>query len=117
MKTTLPRDSRLRLKFQYSAVRSQGISARGPLFRLSYLSREKESTQLGIIVSKRVGSAVIRNTIKRRLREIYRHDRSRLQTHCWLVIIATPKAASTSFQDLEKEWIRLGKKLTIFTTS
>ncbi len=112
---SLSREVRLRLGHQYSAVRTNGISAHGPFFRLNCLKQEKEITQLGIIVSKRVGAAVIRNKIKRRFREIYRNARPHLLPHFWLVIIAAPKAATASFQELEKEWLRLGKKLSIFT--
>ncbi|MBM3857530.1 MAG: ribonuclease P protein component [Verrucomicrobia bacterium] len=136
-KHTLSREARLRLKSQYDAVRAHGISAYGPFFRLSCLvpsqslcskfaSKSESSLQFqlltatpqcGIIVSKRVGSAVIRNKIKRRFREIYRHSRPSLLPHLWLVLIAAPKTATASFQDLEKEWFRLGKKLSIFTSA
>lgn len=109
-----PREARLRLKTQYDAVRADGTSLYGPFFRLSCLKTEEEETQLGIIVSKRVGSAVVRNKIKRRFREIYRLTRFHLEPNLWLVLIASPKAASASFQELEKEWLRLGKKLSIF---
>ena len=109
--------ARLRLTSQYKAVREHGVSAYGPFFRLSCLKKEDGPTQLGIIVSKRVGSAVVRNKIKRRFREIYRHARPSLQPHLWLVLIASPKAATTSFQDLEKEWLKLAKKLYIFDFS
>lgn len=111
---SLSRKARLRLGAQYKAVREQGTSAYGPFFRLACLKRETEATQLGIIVSKRVGPAVTRNKIKRRFREIYRNQRSHLQQHLWLVLIAAPKAATASFQELEKEWLKLGKKLSIF---
>lgn len=111
---SLPREACLRLKSQYDAVRAQGTSLYGPFFRLSCLEKEDGPTQLGIIVSKRVGSAVIRNKIKRRFREIYRHARPNLKPRLWLVLIAAPKAATTSFQELEQEWLRLGKKLSIF---
>ena len=111
---SLPKEACLRLGTQYSAVRKEGVSAYGPFFRLACLKRETEATQLGIIVSKRVGPAVTRNKIKRRFREIYRHARPHLLPHLWLVIIAGPKAVTTPFQELEKEWLRLGKKLSIF---
>ena len=123
---SLPREARLRLKFQYEAVRNHGTSVYGPLFRLSCLTpnqvlRSKltgifHTTQCGIIVSKRVGSAVIRNKIKRRFREIYRLSRASLLPDLWLVLIAGPKAATTSLKELEKEWLRLGKKLSIFVS-
>jgi ribonuclease P protein component len=133
-KVSLPREARLRLKFQYDAIRAHGTSAHGPLFRLSFLIPNQtllskfvnaskhplqlqlltSTTQCGIVVSKRVGSAVIRNKVKRRFREIYRCARSSLLPHLWLVLIASPKSATASFQELEKEWLRLGKKLSIF---
>ena len=116
-KAPLPREARLRLRPQYDAVREHGISVYGPFFRLSCLKKDDELTQLGIIVSKRVGNAVTRNKTKRRFREIYRHARPNLLPHLWLVLIAAPKAANTSFQELEKEWLRLGKKLSIFVAS
>ena len=113
-KRSLPREACLRLRSQYDAVRAHGISSYGPFFRLACLRRETETTQLGIIVSKRVGPAVTRNKIKRRFRELYRNARPSLLPDLWLVVIAMPKAATASFQDLEKEWLRLGKKLSIF---
>jgi ribonuclease P protein component len=113
-KASLPREARLRLGHQYKAVRENGTSAYGPFFRLACLKKEAEATQLGVIVSKRVGPAVTRNNIKRRFREIYRNARPCLLPDFWLVIIAAPKAATASFQELEKEWLRLGTKLSIF---
>lgn len=113
---SLPREACLRLKHQYDEVRSHGTSTYGPFFRVSCLKKDEGLTQLGIIVSRRVGSAVIRNKIKRRLREIYRNARLQLKPHLCLVVIATPKAATSSFQELHYEWLRLGKKLSIFTT-
>lgn len=112
---SFPPDVRLRFKLQYDAVRLNGLSIYGSLFRLTCLKQEVEPTQLGIVVSKRVGPAVTRNAVKRRLREIYRCSRLHLHQDLWLVLIAAPKAATASFQELEKEWLRLGKKLSIFT--
>jgi ribonuclease P protein component len=115
LKRSLSSQTRLRLESQYAAVRERGLSSYGKLFRLAFLRRDTdESTQLGIIVSKRVGSAVTRNRVKRRLRDIYRNDRHHLLPHLWLVVIATPQAATASFQELKIEWLRLGKKLSIF---
>ncbi len=114
---SFPQNSRLRLKSQYDAVRIQGVSVYGSFFRFHCLKRSEDPTQLGIIVPKRVGPAVTRNKIKRRFREIYRLDRSTLQPHFWLVIVASPKAATASFQELKKEWLRLGKKLSLFSFS
>jgi ribonuclease P protein component len=63
-----------------------------------------------------VGNAVIRNRIKRRLREIYRHELTRLKPGLWLVITVKPAASTVSSEELRKEWMRLGNRLAIFAS-
>ena len=47
-----------------------------PHFLLLWKEREPAGTRVGFTVSKKVGNAVIRNSIKRRLREFYRQNKS-----------------------------------------
>lgn len=74
-------------------------------------------TQGAVVVSRRVGSAVIRNRVKRRLRDIFRHQLPFLRKGLWLVITAKPPAATASTGELRAEWLRLGKRLSIFADS
>lgn len=114
-KLTLPKAARLRKTYQYDAVRIHGNTRRGALFRLSCLFSSVENfTECGIIVSRRVGDAVTRNQVKRRLRDLYRHERSTLIAPLWIVVVATPQAATATMAELRAEWKFLGKKLSIF---
>ena len=45
-------------------------------FLLLWKDRESAGTRVGFTVSKKVGNAVVRNSIKRRLREFYRQNKS-----------------------------------------
>ena len=67
-------------------------------------------TRVGIITSRRVGGAVIRNRVRRRLREIFRAARAQLRPGFWLVIIARQPAALAGFQDLRAEWEKLARR-------
>lgn len=66
-------------------------------------------TRIGIVTSRRVGGAVFRNRVRRRLRELVRVDRPRLAPHCWLVVIARPYAGDAKFHALREEWRALAK--------
>lgn len=74
-------------------------------------------TRAAVVVSRRVGSAVVRNRVKRRLREIYRHRRTMLKSGLLLVVTAKPAASTATSQSLLAEWLRLGERLSIFAGS
>ena len=52
--------------------------------------------KVGFVVSRAVGSAVVRNRVKRRLRELMRERLARLPVGCLLVVRAHPAAAGAS---------------------
>ncbi len=63
--------------------------------------------RLGLSVSKKVGDSVIRNKIKRRLREIFRKNQLSIAKNVEIVLIPRSEAAKTSYQDLEKSLLGL----------
>lgn len=67
---------------------------------LRALPNALDVTRCGFAVGKRVGKAVVRNRIKRRLREIIRH--SPLCSGWDIIVIARAAAAQADFQSLEK---------------
>ena len=84
---------------------------------MGVLPSQDTSTQGAVVVSRRVGSAVIRNKARRRLKEIFRKELPGLMPGLWIVVTAKPPAASASTEALRAEWLRLGKRLSIFTAS
>jgi ribonuclease P protein component len=70
----------------------------------------------GFITSRKVGGAVARNRVRRRLREIVRRHQHELAGNAWIVTIASPRAARSSYRALEDEWLRLAKRASILAT-
>jgi len=70
----MEREGRLTRKSQYQAVRREGRSWFHPLLVVRTLPNELEQSRFGFVVSGRVGKAVVRNRIKRRLKEIVRQE-------------------------------------------
>jgi ribonuclease P protein component len=98
----------------FARVRSQGRTVRGELMTFGVMMGEDAPWfRAGFITSKRVGSAVIRNRIRRRLREIVRLHQRQLRKDLWLVTIARSGAARASYQELRDEWLRLAKRASI----
>jgi len=95
------REERLTKPQQYASVYSKGSSWTSSLLVMKALPNGLTSTRYGISVSKRVGSAVIRNRMKRLLREILRAIPS---IPAWdIVFIVRPAAAAADYASLREE--------------
>lgn len=69
-----------------------------------------DSSKAGIVTSRRVGGAVVRNRVRRRLREVLRLTQARRKPGIWLVVVARPAAATARFDELREEWLRLAAR-------
>lgn len=81
------------------------------------MDRAVEATRFGLVTSKRVGGAVIRNRVRRRLREICRLHRALLAPGWLVVVVAKPAAAGATFSELRDEWLILARRLPILSGS
>ena len=61
-------------------------------------------------MSKKVGNAVTRNTVRRRLKEIFHAAAPKMVNDLDLVVSARPASADVTFEELNSEFVRaLGK--------
>lgn len=91
--------------FQYVYHRGRSVACRD----LVMLYARGRSVQVGFSVSKKVGNAVTRNLVKRRLRECFRPYLGDVKNGLY-VIVARPSAAEATFQSLQKDMRCLLKK-------
>ena len=75
----------------------------------SSAGREPARCRLGITVSRKVGGAVVRNRVKRRIREWFRVERGSLGSGVDWVVIARPPAAGLAREAAEDELSRLSR--------
>ncbi len=101
-----PRTRRITRRADFQRVKTKGESLSGRFLVLGYLRDESlsESCKLGLITTKRLGNAVIRNRVRRRLRGIVQKIGERFEAGTWIVLIARHSAANATSEQLEKEW-------------
>lgn len=102
-KPTLQKDERVLKSGDFRRALQKGRRFRSPHLTIIAFLKHYGKVRLGLTVSRKVGNAVVRNRIKRRLRELVRHQRSRLSRAWDLVFIAQPGAGDLSFQSLWAE--------------
>jgi ribonuclease P protein component len=83
-------------------LRTGERSAFGQLVVMTARAQDSESTapRLGITVGKRVGNAVVRNHVKRRVREWFRHERGRFLTGTEIVVIGRRGSGDLSGREI-----------------
>ena len=73
-----------------------------------YARKNRTGTnRVGITVSKKLGKAVVRNRVRRRLREVYRLNEEQFLPGYDIVIVARSRAVDVSFQKLTESLLTL----------
>ena len=79
-----------------------------------YARKNRTNTnRVGITVSKKLGHAVVRNRVRRRLREIYRLNEEKFQPGWDIVVVARTQAVYADFEKLTDAYLLLAAKAGI----
>lgn len=109
MKHTAP----LKENHLFRRAYNRGKSAADSRLALYVRGNGQRANRLGLTVSTKVGCAVVRNRVRRRLREIYRLHEDGLVGGRDVVVVARTRAASSDYHQLEKSFLRLADKLEL----
>jgi ribonuclease P protein component len=127
---SFPKARRLTRASEIERVKQNGRAQRGKLLILGVLevgtprcgvrsaqradpTQREKPFRAGFVTSRKIGGAVARNRVRRRLREIVRKCQHDIGEGFWIVLIARPAAARASYSALEDEWLRLARRASI----
>ncbi|MEG2657916.1 MAG: ribonuclease P protein component, partial [Clostridiales bacterium] len=104
-------NNRLKKRKDFTKTYKKGRSVNGKSIILCYRRTTKPCFRIGFTVSKKVGNAVVRNKVRRRLKEIVRLNQECFANNYDYIFIARSIAKKTSYLDLEKEMLSLVKRV------
>ena len=98
----LPPKNRLKKKSDFERVFKKGTGYKDDSLILKTLKNNLETSRFGFIVSKKISNkAVVRNKIRRILREIIKKNLPKIKTGLDVVFIANPGCKNKGFWDIE----------------
>jgi|SRR6478609_5781503 len=102
----LGRRSRIKQGRDFLRVRQSGERLVKGCLIANWLKLPADSpSRLGVVVSKKVGNAVVRSRAKRLLRESYRQHQNEFKQPLDLVLVARPSITEKDFAGVERDLI------------
>lgn len=108
----LPRKFRLKKKKEFNNTYQKGKSFANPYLVLYFIENNNnmDRSKIAFAVGKKLGKAVVRNNIKRKMREACRNQLFRIKAKYYIIFIARAKIKGISYQDVEKQMLGLLQK-------
>ena len=99
------------LKLNHIFRRLYATSGQANGYLVLYARRNRTGTnRVGITVGKKLGHAVVRNRVRRRLREVYRLHEASFSPGWDIVVVARTRAVTATFSELTEAYLSLAEK-------
>lgn len=103
----------LKKNYQFLKVYKRGISYAGKYLVVYCLKNNCDNIRLGITTSKKVGNSVVRNRIRRLLKENYRHIEEKILVGYDIVFVVRANDNVPSYYEVKREMKYLLRKLRL----
>lgn len=104
------KNNRLKSKQGFQAVYTKGRTVLDGMSVFYILPQEEESVKIGLAVGKKLGCAVIRNRVKRLMREVFRKHLAEIKKGYHIVWVARRKLTKADYKTFERVFLRLAKR-------
>ena len=106
----------LKLNHVFRSLYAKGKSAAAPTLALYCRRNRLGHTRLGFTVSTKLGGAVVRNRVRRRLREAYRTNEGRFLPGYDIVVVGRTRAVRARYGEIERHLLQTADKLGLLQT-
>lgn len=106
---------RLTDRADFNKVYRYGKSTANRQFVVYYMVvPSTEHFKLGVSISKKIGNAVVRNRLKRQIKEILRLDSTRIKNHYHFIVICRQQAAMMDYHQMRRSLIHVLKRAQLW---
>ncbi|MFS9038717.1 ribonuclease P protein component [Streptococcus timonensis] len=105
---------RVKKEKDFNAIFKEGESVANRRFVIYRLANSQEHFRVGLSVSKKLGNAVMRNQIKRRIRHILIDHRNELVDNIDFIVIARKGVENLDYAELEKNLLHVLRLAKIY---
>lgn len=113
---TLSKSEIFRDKRDFNALHSRGRSFANHALVLLVVHSERYNGKVGFAAGKKLGGAVVRNRVKRLMREAYRLNKNSLRRDCGMILVGRKFLVTAKFKDAEKAFLDLCKRAKLFNS-
>ena len=103
----------LKLNHLFRRLYQKGRSSANKYLVLYCRKNHSAENRVGYTVSAKLGHAVVRNRVRRRLREIYRLHEGQFAPGWDLVVVARTRAVDAPYRKLEQAYLSLAEKMGV----
>lgn len=93
----------------FRSVYDKGKSFANRFLVMFYIRNETGVSRVGFSVTKKLGNAIVRNKVKRRMKESYRLHSHKFKKGYDIVFLSRVKAKSANYKEIESALLHLGK--------
>lgn len=108
---------RIRSSREFASLKASGKRGFSRTMIMNWrLASDRDFSRLGIVVSKRIGKAVIRSRVRRLIREVFRNSQSRFLVSLDVVLVARKMIADASQESIRRDLMGLLRRAKVLKT-
>ena len=109
----MKRATTVKENYEFRRIYAKGKSGVSPCLVVYCRPNRRENNRLGVTVSAKIGHAVVRNRVRRRLREIFRLSQPEMKQGYDIILVARSRAVKATYRELTKDYLCVCEKLAL----
>lgn len=107
----------LKQNYEFKRMYRRGKSEVGPFLAVYCMKNGMEINRLGITTGTKLGKAVVRNLVRRRIKEAYRLSEYRMKRGYDIVVVARGRSVTADYHRIERDLLSRLKSLGVVNES